>query len=215
MNKVIGAVPALLLVVTSALPTRAAPLGPSLPSGASDQVIFSGPGSLPNRVDIPEAAGGAEPTAVFDCDSSICIPGAAVALTEPGRPTVVSDLLTVSGGEAAAPLLSPQQLVLPVQIVFRSDSEGDRCWSRRWEPCSFPKRASFRTCLRLFCSRRRLVLGFSSLPNQMSRQWRRRISLARPCCSSERSQCGRCGRGVPTQLALEELIRSAAPRCFG
>ena len=124
MNKVIGALPALLLVVTSALPTRAAPLGPSLPSGASDQVIFSGPGSLPNRVDVPEAAGGAEPTAVFDCDSSICIPGAVVALTEPGRPTVVSDLLTVSGGEAAAPLLSPQQLVLPVQIVFRSDSES-------------------------------------------------------------------------------------------
>jgi len=62
---------------------------------------------------------------VFDCDSSICIPGAAVALTEPGRPTVVSDLLTVSGGEAAAPLLSPQQLVLHVQIVFRSDSESE------------------------------------------------------------------------------------------
>jgi len=57
MNKVIGALPALLLVVTSALPTRAAPLGPSLPSGASDQVIFSGPGSPPNRVDIPKAAG--------------------------------------------------------------------------------------------------------------------------------------------------------------
>ena len=62
---------------------------------------------------------------MFDCDSSICIPGAAVALTEPGRPTVVSDLLTVSGGEAAAPLLSPQQLVLHVQIVFRSDSESE------------------------------------------------------------------------------------------
>jgi hypothetical protein len=100
---VIGALPALLLVVTSALPKRAAPLGPSLPSGSSDQVIFSGPGSLPNRVDIPEAAGGAESTAVFDCDSSICIPGAAVALTEPGRPTVVSDLLTVSGFRTPRP----------------------------------------------------------------------------------------------------------------
>jgi len=40
MNKVIGAVPALLLVVTSVLPTRAAPLGPSLPSGASDVRII-------------------------------------------------------------------------------------------------------------------------------------------------------------------------------
>jgi len=112
-----------LLVVTSVLLIPAAPLAAPLPSGVSDEIVFSGgPNTLPNLQIIPEGTPEAE--VVFQCDSGICIPGASVALTEPGQPNVVSDLLTVSGGGALAGALAPQDLVLPVDILFRSDSEG-------------------------------------------------------------------------------------------
>jgi hypothetical protein len=122
MKATIAALAAPLLVATSVQLTPAAPLAPPLPSGVSDEIVFSGPNTLPNQQIIPE--GSPEAGVVFECDSGICIPGASVALTEPGQPNVVSDLLTVSGGGALAGALAPQDLVLPVDILFRSDSEG-------------------------------------------------------------------------------------------
>jgi hypothetical protein len=124
MKRVMVALFALLQVAVSTQPLPAAPLGPPLPAGASDQVLFSGQDLLTAGVIIREAAGGLETSARFECDSSICIPGAAVALTEPGQPNVVSDLLTVSGEGAAASAVAPQQLVQLLAISFRSDSEG-------------------------------------------------------------------------------------------